>query len=65
MLSSFPVSPLETPIPLPRPPPDSMRVLLHLPTPAPLPWHSPTLGHRGFTGLRAFPPIDALKSKNL
>jgi hypothetical protein len=28
------------------------------PTPTPWPWHSPTLGHRDFTGPRASPPSD-------
>ena len=31
----------------------------HPPTPTSLPWHSPTLGHRAFTGSRPSPPIDA------
>jgi len=31
----------------------------HQPTPASLPWHSPTMEHQTFTGLRASPSIDA------
>jgi len=31
----------------------------HSPTTTSTPWPSPTLGHRAFTGLRAFLPIDA------
>jgi hypothetical protein len=58
MLSPFLVSPLQTPIP------SSLTLLLlgcsstHLPTPALLPWHSITLGHRAYTGPRASPPTD-------
>jgi hypothetical protein len=33
-------------------------LLTNLPTPAFWPCHSSTLGHRAFTGPRAFPPID-------
>ena len=50
MLSTFPVSPLKIPYLLP--------LLPKTPTSASWPWHSPTLGHRAFTGPRAFPPID-------
>jgi hypothetical protein len=59
MLSPFLFSPLETPYPNP-PPPDSMRVLRHPHIHAcfPSPQHSPTLGHRAFTGPRASPSID-------
>jgi hypothetical protein len=32
---------------------------IHPPNPASPQWHSPTLGHRAFTGLRASPSIDA------
>jgi hypothetical protein len=39
--------------------PSPLTVLTNPPTPASLSWHSPTLGHRAFTGPRAFPPIDA------
>jgi hypothetical protein len=35
-----------------------MRVYPHLPTPASLPLHSPTMGLRTFTGPRASPPVD-------
>jgi hypothetical protein len=41
------------------PPPASMRVCTHSPTPASLPSQSLTLGHRVFTGPRASSPIDA------
>jgi len=30
----------------------------HSPTPTSMPWPFPTLGKQGFTGPRAFPPID-------
>ena len=59
MLSPFPVSPLETPYPVPIPL-ACMRVFpyplthSHLP-----PWHSPTLGNWAFIGTRASPSIDA------
>ena len=46
----------KTPYPIP-PPHDSMRVFPYPPTPASLPWYSPTLGHPAFTGPRASPPI--------
>jgi hypothetical protein len=39
-------------------PPIPSPLLTNLPTPAPWPWHSPTLGHRAFTGPRASPPTD-------
>jgi len=61
MLSSFQVSPPQTPYPIP-PPPASMRVLSHPPTPTSLPWHSPILGHQVFPGPRASPPIGAHQS---
>jgi hypothetical protein len=35
-------------------------LLMSPPTPASWPWHSPILGHRTFTGPRAYPPIDVL-----
>jgi hypothetical protein len=54
MFSPFQISPLETLYP---PPPDSMRVLPHPPTPIFTPWHSPTLGHRTPTGPRVFPSL--------
>jgi hypothetical protein len=48
----------------------SMRVLPHSPThspthPLPPPWHSPTLGHRAYTGPRPSPPIDAIQDHPL
>jgi hypothetical protein len=54
MLSPFLVSPVETPIP------SVSLLLINLPTPTSLPWHSPTLGHRAFSGPRASPPINDL-----
>jgi hypothetical protein len=54
MLSPFLLSPLKIPYSIPLP-------LLHNPpSPASLPWYSPTLGHRAFTGARASPPIDVV-----
>jgi hypothetical protein len=50
----FPRFPSENPSPIPCPLP----LLINPPTPAPWPWHSPILGHRAFTGPRAFSPID-------
>jgi len=47
----------ETPYPI-IPPPASMRVLPHPLPPTPTPWHSSTLGRRGFPELRASSPID-------
>jgi hypothetical protein len=49
-LSWFPLrkSPICFPLPL----------LSNAPTPTSWPWHSHTLGHTAFTGLRAFSPID-------
>ena len=44
----------------PHPIPDSsasMRAFPYPPTPTSLPWHSPTLGHRTFTGPRALLPL--------
>ena len=58
MLSSFLVSPLETPYPITSPP-FSKRLLPHIPTPTSPPWHFPILEHWAFTGLRASPSIDA------
>ena len=52
MLSPFLVSSLKTPISSPLP------LLSNPPTPAPLSWHSPTLGHQAFSGPRASPPMD-------
>ena len=47
-LVSSPKNPYSFPLPLlPKPP-----------TPAPLPWQSPILGHRTFTDPRASPLID-------
>jgi hypothetical protein len=61
MLSHFPILPPETPYPI-FPPPASMRVFPHPPThphtPASPPSHSPSLGHRAFTGPRASSPTD-------
>jgi hypothetical protein len=53
----FPGLPFWSPHPIP-PPPASMRVLPHLPTPILLPWHSTTLGHWTPSGPRASPPTD-------
>jgi hypothetical protein len=36
----------------------SLPLFTNPPTPTSWPWHSPTLGHRTFTGPRASPPID-------
>ena len=58
MLSSFPISPLEPPYPIP-PFPVSMKVCPHPPTPASPPSNSPTMGHQAFTGPWAPPTIDA------
>ena len=53
-LSSFPFrKPPYIILPLP--------LLTNPPTPASLPWHSPTLGHRAFTRPRASPPINDLQ----
>lgn len=50
-------SPPETSYPIP-PPPASKRVLpTHLPTPAFLSWHSPTLGHRTLQAQELFLPV--------
>jgi hypothetical protein len=38
--------------------PSTFPLLTNSPTPASLSWHSPTLGHRAFTGPRASPLID-------
>ena len=54
MLSPVPVSPLQTPDPIP-PPPTSMRVFPNSTTSSLLPWHSP-LGHWAFPGPRTSPP---------
>jgi hypothetical protein len=56
MLSPFQVSPPETPYP--TPPPASMRVLPHPPTPAFLLWYSPTLKLQLPSGPRTAPPTD-------
>jgi hypothetical protein len=48
----FPGFPLKTPVP------SHLALLTNSPTPTSWPWHSPTLGHRTFTGPRAPPPID-------
>jgi hypothetical protein len=59
-LFPFPISLPETPYPIPHLP-GSMRMFphppTHPPTPHSLPSHSPTLGHRAFTGPRASSPI--------
>jgi hypothetical protein len=47
------------------PPPASMSVLPHPPTPTFLSSHSPTLWHRPFTGPTASPPINAQQSHQL
>jgi hypothetical protein len=58
MLFPFPGFPSANPYPIP------LSLLLwgcsppHTPTPASLPWYSPTLGHWPFTGSRASPPTD-------
>jgi hypothetical protein len=39
-------------------PPNSLRVLIHLPTLSFPPWHFPTLGHRTPSGPRAMPLTD-------
>ena len=52
MLFPFLYSSPKTPYLLPLP------LLTNPPTPTSWPWHSPTLGHRAFTGPRASPPID-------
>jgi hypothetical protein len=52
MLSPFLISPPKTPYHIP--PPTAQQP----PTPTSWPWHSPTLGHRAFTGTRASPLID-------
>jgi hypothetical protein len=49
MSSPFLVSPLKIPYPF------ILLLLTNPPTPASLPWHSPTLGHRAFTAPRASP----------
>jgi hypothetical protein len=54
MLSPFLLSPLKIPYLLPHTP------VHHPPTPNFWPRHSPTLGHRTFTGPRASPPVDDL-----
>ena len=47
--------------PLWKPPiPSLLLLLINPPTPAFWPWHSPTPGHRTFTGSRASPPTDDL-----
>ena len=59
MLSPFLVSSPKTPYPLPLP------LLPSPPTPTSWPWHSPTLGHRTFTGPRASPLIDVPQGYSL
>jgi hypothetical protein len=45
--------------PLQKPPtPSYLPLFTNPPTPTSWSWHSPTLGHRAFTGPRASPPID-------
>ena len=65
-LSRFPLP--ETPE-LILPPPASVEgappPCTHPLTPTFLPWHSPTLQHRAFTGPRASPPIDAQQGHSL
>jgi hypothetical protein len=52
VLSPFLVSPLKTLYPIPLP------LFTNPPSPTSLSWHSPTLGHRAFSGPCASPPID-------
>ena len=52
MLFPFLFSPLNTPVPSP------LLLLTNPSIPASWPWHSPTLGHRAFTGPRVFPLTD-------
>jgi hypothetical protein len=54
----FPFPRQETSYPIP-PPPASMRVFFHPPTPASPAWNSPTVGQQAFTEPRASPLIDA------
>ena len=51
----FPGFPSKNPLPHTLSP---LPLLTNVPTPASWPWHSPILGHRTFTGLRASSPID-------
>jgi hypothetical protein len=55
--SWFPLRKVPHPFPLP--------LITNWPTPAAWPWHSPTLGHRVFTGLRASLHIDEQLSHSL
>ena len=52
MLSPFLLIPPKNPYPIPPP------LLTNPPPPTFLTWHSPTLGHRAFTGPMASPLID-------
>jgi hypothetical protein len=54
-LFPLPKRPITSPLPL----------LINPPTPASWSCHSPTLGHRAFTGPRAPPPIDARQGHSL
>ena len=56
ILSAFLVIPLKITLPYPLTHP--LPLLTNLLNPTFWPWHSPTLGHRTFTGQRASPPID-------
>jgi hypothetical protein len=58
---SFPGLPFGNPLSY-SPPPVSMRVLSHTPTPILPPWYSPTLGHSTQSGPRTSPPTDVQQS---
>jgi hypothetical protein len=63
MLSSFPIySPPQNLLHPISPPPASMRVCAHPPTPASPPSHSPTLGHLAFKEPRDFLPLMSNKA---
>ena len=55
--SGFPLSRIASPA--------SMRMFHLPPTHSSLPWHSPTLGQRAFTGPTTSPPIDARQDHSL
>ena len=59
MLSPFLVSPLKSTIPSP------LGLLTNPPIPDTLFWHSPTLGHRAFTGPRASSLTDVQQGQPL
>ena len=58
MLSPFGF-PSELPIP------SSVPLLINLPTPSSLSWHSPKLGYQPFSGPKASPPIDVQQGHSL